>query len=245
MVPQAGNKIYDEAFGKAAAPFVLLLDDLPTEKKNYPYHIFMDNLFTSFNILKCLKQRGYHGTGTIRDNRIPKDCPLPNKAMMKKMVRGTAVAAIEKEDGILVCKWVDNNVVSVASTANGLQPTTRIKRFCRKSRKNISVPQPMLIHQYNKYMGGTDRMDEDIGQRRISIRGKKWWRPLFTWLIDAAINNAWLTYRQVNPGCQKLEFRRSVVQCYLERYKTTMKSPGPSTSSGPRSSRVPIDIRYD
>lgn len=216
-MPQAGNKIYDEAFGKAAAPFVLLLDDLPTENKNYPYHIFMDNLFTSFNLLKCLKQRGYHGTGTIHDNRIPKDCPLPNKAVMKKIERDKAVAATEKRRWNPICKWVDNNVVSVASTVYGLQPTIRIKRFCRKLRKNITIPQQMLIHQYNKYMGGTDRMDEDISHRRINIRGKEWWWPLFTWQIDAAINNAWLTYRQaVNSSCQKLEFRRSVEQCYLK-----------------------------
>jgi len=39
-------------------------------------------------------------------------------------------------------------------------------------------------------MGGTDRMDENIAMYRIGIRGKKWWWPLFTWLLDAAIHNA-------------------------------------------------------
>ncbi|CAH2101235.1 unnamed protein product [Euphydryas editha] len=69
---QASNKTYDETFGKAAAPLILLLDNLPREKQNYPYHIYMDNLFTILNLLKYLKERGYHGTGTIRENRIPK-----------------------------------------------------------------------------------------------------------------------------------------------------------------------------
>jgi len=36
----------------------------------------------------------------------------------------------------------------------------------------MNVPQPALIGVYNKNMGGTDRMDQDINQYCIGIRGK-------------------------------------------------------------------------
>lgn len=48
------------------------------------------------------------------------------------------------------------------------------------------------MNLYNKYMGGTDRMDEDIARHRIGVRSKKWYWPLLTWLVDTGIHNAWV-----------------------------------------------------
>ncbi|CAH1391341.1 unnamed protein product [Nezara viridula] len=67
-----------------------------------------------------------------RDNRIPKDFPLENVAAMKKTHSGIATAALEKEDSILICMWLDSNVVSVVSIAHGLQPMAR-KDDCQKA----------------------------------------------------------------------------------------------------------------
>ncbi|KAF2884261.1 hypothetical protein ILUMI_21913 [Ignelater luminosus] len=86
-------------------------DELPDDKESYPPHIVTENLFTSLNLLKHLKQRGYSRTGTIRENRIPKDCILLAHEQMKKMKRGTLRGAIEKRDGIFIGKWMDNSVV--------------------------------------------------------------------------------------------------------------------------------------
>ena len=60
------------SLAKAAAPLMLMIDDLPEEKKHMPYHFYFDNLFTGMNLLADLKDRGYAATGTIRDNRLPK-----------------------------------------------------------------------------------------------------------------------------------------------------------------------------
>lgn len=239
------NPEYDEIFGKATAPLISFLDEIPDEKKHFPYHIVTDNLFTSLNLLKHLKERGYSGTGTMRKNRIPKDCSLPTNDQMKKMERGTFLSAIEKKDGIFVGKWMDNSVVTVASNSLGLQPVKQVKRFSRKEKKQIYVPQPALIGTYNRAMGGTDRMDQDISQYRISIRGKKWYWALLTWLLDTAINNAWHIYKLTGRKITKLDFRREIVLTYLTRYKTSIKSIGPTAMSSKKSSRVLDDIKYD
>lgn len=115
---------------------ISFLDELPDHKRSYPYHIITDNLFTSFNLLKHLKERGYSGTGTIRKNRIPKDCLLPSHEQMMKMDRGIFRSTIEKNDGILVGKWMDNNVVAVASNSLGESPIKHVKRYSSKE-KNI------------------------------------------------------------------------------------------------------------
>lgn len=51
---------------------------------------------------------------------------MPNKAAMKKMETGMAVAFIDKDD-ILICKWVDSNFIFVASTAHGWQQMAGVK----------------------------------------------------------------------------------------------------------------------
>ncbi|KAF2889295.1 hypothetical protein ILUMI_16878, partial [Ignelater luminosus] len=156
------NPEYDRVFGMVTAPIISFLDELPDDKKSYPYHIVTDNLLTSLNLLKHLRERGYSGTGTIRKNRISKDCILPSHEQMKKMKRGTFRAAIEKRDGIFIGKWIDNSVVAVASNSLGENSVKSVKRFSTKEKKHINILQPAVIGTYNKNMGDTNRMDQDI-----------------------------------------------------------------------------------
>jgi len=80
------------------------------------------------------------------------------------------------------------------------------------------------------------------------IRGKKWWWPIFTWILDTALHNAWILAKGAGSNMPQLEFRRLVAQTYLQRYGTMPKSAGrPSTSkaSSLRDSRVSDDISFD
>lgn len=108
--------LYPELYGKNSAPLFSMLDDLDDEKRHMPYCISFDILFTSTRVLLGLKQRGYHGTGTIREIMIPKSCPLPDKKALKKKQRGHIESIKLEGANIYVTKWIDNAVVSVAST---------------------------------------------------------------------------------------------------------------------------------
>lgn len=77
-----GNEIYETFFGKSASPLVLMLEEL--RHSNLPYNIHVDNLFTGFNLFAYLRYLGYGAVGTIRENRIPKSCPLLNKKSFSK-----------------------------------------------------------------------------------------------------------------------------------------------------------------
>lgn len=220
---------YDKKYGKSTAPLVSMLDHLP--EKELPYQLFTDNLFTSFNLMTDMRKRGYGVTGTMRINRIPKDIPLPGKQIMEKKGRGAFVSKISKEDGVIVVRWTDNAVVSVASTTYGVQPLCSALRYSKEQKKKIDVEQPYLISMYNKYMGGTDRMDQDLARNRISIRGKKWYWPLLTWLIDAAVQNAWTLYKCTGKKITNLQFRRKLANTYLKRYGVPRKQKGRPSSS--------------
>ncbi|KAI4469524.1 transposase is4 [Holotrichia oblita] len=160
---------FEERFGKNAAPFDSMLENLPNPKLSYKF--YLDNLFTSVTLFNFLRVNGYGGTGTFREDRIPLSCPLASKKDLKKKgERGSSVSALEKTHGILFVKWTDNNVVTVGSTCHGVAPIANVRRYSQAEKKYVQVTRPSLVGSYNNYMGGTDLMDENIACYRIGIR---------------------------------------------------------------------------
>lgn len=111
---------------------------------------------------------GHNGTGTIRENRIPRNTVMETNKYMSKAERGKSIAAH------CVTKWTDNRCVVVASTVHGMQPISICTRFSRVERTRIEDDRPNAVAMYNKNMGGTDRMEQNIGYNRIGMRKEKW-----------------------------------------------------------------------
>lgn len=223
---------FEERFGKCAAPLINMIDDMPDHMRSLPFSFYFDNLFTSIPLLSYLKSRGYNATGTFRQNRIPSNCPITKKNIMKKKQRGTA-------EGF---QLVDNSVVTVASTVHGVNPKSNATRYSREARKKIVVPRPCSVTEYNKYMCGVDRFDQNISLYRIKCRGKKWWSCIFTWLIDACLQNAWLLHRKVHQKMTQFEFRRQVAIYYCNHFGEASKSSGPRSAH--RKAYDETSVRY-
>lgn len=242
------NPEYDKKFGKAAAPLMKMIDNMPSTVQMLPMRFYFDNLFTSFHLLTNLKERGYQGTGTVRENRLPKDIPLQgSKSMLKTAQRGDSCFTQSEEQKIIVVRWKDNSVVTAMSTVHGVSPAANVSRYSATEKKVVQVPRPAIFTQYNKFMGGTDLMDQNVNTYRISIRGKKWWWCIFSYLIDVSICNAWVLTRQAGDDINQLDFRRQIVQTYLTRYRNMPRKAGrTATSKQSRTgNRVSDDIRYD
>ena len=116
----------------------------------------------------------------------------------------------------------------------------------------VNIIQPYLIHKYNLGMGGVDRLDRDVSDYRINIRSKKWWWPLFTFILDATIHNSWLLYKasaaNIHSPLDHLSFRRELVKAYLQRYQAVRPAQSLAAASGPRRSldnQVSPDVRFD
>ncbi|KAJ8934050.1 hypothetical protein NQ314_013611 [Rhamnusium bicolor] len=163
-----GNESYGALFGKSSSPLVLMLEELP--EKNLSYSIHIDNLFTGLDLLSYLKHLGYNGIGTIRDNRISKSCPLVNKQEFAKKERGAIQHVLDKNDGIILVRWKDNAVVTMASTIAGVSPMGNVRRYSQQEKRHIQVNRPFCIEQYNNHM-----MDQSVAAYRINIRSKKWY----------------------------------------------------------------------
>lgn len=238
-----GDENMESDLGKAASTVMHLIGGYSDSTKVLPYHFFFDNFFTTVPLLVELAKRGYDGTGTIRDNRLDKNCPLPSIAQIDKKERGTASSVSGKihSKDIKVTRWKDNAVVTVCSTIHGENPTGKVKRWSKKDNKHVQIDIPKAVQVYNSNMGGTDRMDQNINAYRIGIRGKKWWWCLFTWMVDAAMHNAWQIARSRGTNIDQLMFRREVAMTYLLVYKLEPKTPGRRRLSVPGVN----EMRYD
>lgn len=196
-----------------------LLSKLPN---GFKVHVYIDNFFTSLRLLTALKESGHQGTGTIRANRVEK-APLESLQSIKSKPRGSYHQITDKKSGITLVRYNDNNVVTLASSAEGVLPLGSAQRWSSSQKKKIAIPQPLCIQQYNRYMGGTDRLDQNVGCYRISINRKKWYWQLMMWPLNVSVNNAFQLYKlspdgQENRSLDYLAFIRVITTTYLGKY---------------------------
>lgn len=213
------------------------------------YVVYFDNFFTSLRLLQHLSASGIKATGTVRVNRI-EDCPVMAVDKVKKLARGTFDHRLDSTSNIAVVRWHDNSVVTLASNCHGVEPVGSAKRWSSAEKCRVDITQPYVVSQYNKYMGGVDRMDQNIATYRISIRSRKWWWPLFAYLLDVAMQNAWIIYRQTEGARRRqldqLEFRRDICSIYYTRYSLVRPSVGrPFGRPKHLDKRAPEEIRSD
>ncbi|XP_064486010.1 piggyBac transposable element-derived protein 2-like [Ornithodoros turicata] len=132
---------------------------------NSGYKIFFDNYFTSVKLLEHLSEMGYCATGTVRENRVD-GCPLKPKSQVKKLERASYDYRTRKN--VLVVRWIDNSVVTVATNYDGTD-VGATKRWSREERKQATVPQPKVVAHYNKGMRGVDNIDQQVATYRIKM----------------------------------------------------------------------------
>ena len=220
-----------------------LISELPENKQ---YDLYFDNLFTSLPLMDELTKRRIGGTGTIRNNRIEK-CPLEDIKSIKKKRRGTF--DFQNSKNLKMVRWNDNSVVTFASNQHGIEPVAQAKRWSYNDKRFVEIDQPHVVSQYNKFMGGTDRMDQNLSQYRCSIRSKKWWWALFLFGLETSVQNAWILYRLCPSNDSKkmdlLQFRREICQTYFSKYSKRENSSLAAGKSKKLSKRVSSDVRYD
>ncbi len=212
------------------------------------HEIYFDNFFTSIELLTLLKEKKIKATGTVRVNRTG-HCPLIDpKVMEKEKERGFHDFQFDKANEVMFVRWKDSKAVTVGTNFSTVTPLGKAKRYSAKEKKEISIPIPKLIQEYNSYMGGVDLLDKQVSLYRIRIRSKKWWWPLFTQMIDIAVVNTWRIYQVANSEekyASCLQTRRRIVLYYLsKRTSSVPKRPGPQASKL-MGGRVNDSIRLD
>jgi len=173
---------------------------------NAGHTLFFDNYFTSYHLMCHLRNLGYDAIGTVRENRTGK-CPVKTVNSMKKEVRGSY--DFRSKDKVLVIRWNDNAVVTIASNFGSVDEG-RVPRWSHAEKKKIHVSRPTLFQTYNEGMGGVDQINQQVACYRTRFRQRKWWWPIFIYLVDVTVVNAWYLMRKVHGRTDSLlDFRRS------------------------------------
>lgn len=209
---------------------------------SYQYHtFFFDNFFTSVKLLETLSDRGVRATGTVRDNRIgeAKHRLIASKTMKRKQTRGNFEYCCNGK--VYIAKWNDNAVVNVASNCYTHEPVLSVSRRVKGS-SQVTVSQPHLVRRYNEGMGGVDLMDRLLAGYRPTVRGKKWWWPLFLNVVNVSVVAAWrLHCTFATQKMDHLTFLREITLCLL---KTELIEPRRQVGGGPHPP-LPDYLRFD
>ena len=168
-----------------------LCESLPT---GIPFKIFADNYFVSLPLVTKLRERGFHFTGTFRQNRIPIN--FESDKTLKAQGRGSSDYKVNEDGNMIAVKWFDNRSVHLISTYAGVEEPRQIQRYDRKSKEYVSITCPEIITEYNAFMGGIDLMDSLVSLYKYKFRSIRW--PMFIWhhMTHLALVNAWLFYRR-------------------------------------------------
>ena len=67
---------------------------------------------------------------------------------------------------------------SLVSVVHPVMPIVKATRLIAKDARKKQVDQLFTVSQSNHFMGGIDRMDQNIDNYRMGVPSKKWW-----WLV--------------------------------------------------------------
>ena len=166
---------------------------------NQGYHLYIDNFYTSSALVKYLFEQGVPTTGTIRENSRGFPANMKNGSQWSKasnVKRGSM--HWERDPPILSLQWLDNKVVSLLTTIENANDSLQVKRKTRTAGvwSTKVVRQPQAIATYNKYMNGVDRSDQILATNNVLRKCMKWWKTLFFHLIDIAVVNSFILFRE-------------------------------------------------
>ena len=88
----------------------------------------------------------------------------------------------------LVC-WKDRDIVYCLTN----ETSTEGEDICIRRTKEglVNLKRPIVVQQYNQYMGGVDLADMRSLHCNSTIMGQnRWWLKLFFYLLDVGTSNA-------------------------------------------------------
>ena len=70
-----------------------------------------------------------------------------------------------------------------------------------------NVPCPPLLPDYQQYMRGVDRGDQLISCYNIGRRSKKWWKRVFSYIIECLLLHAYILEHYAQPSMHDLSLQ--------------------------------------
>ncbi len=217
------------------------------------YRLFCDNYFTSPSLVDHLLDYGIYYTGTVRTNRTG-NLPLRSKGLFKKTSRGTMEGYSTTDGRMCLVKWNDNSMVTMISSAyDWKEPPGKVLRWNKEQKAKTEVECPSPVIQYNKSMGGVDKLDFLMSLYRIHLKSKKWPLRVIFHFIDLAVVTSWLQYKRdcvsygipLKDQMPLLYFRLEISECLIKCGSIPLLLPSPGRPRVVAQRHLPNDVRFD
>ncbi|CAG5136607.1 unnamed protein product [Candidula unifasciata] len=159
----------------------------PTSTHQLYHHLFADRFYTSLPLIQFLLSMKLNYTGTVNKNRKG----LPQQLKQQPTIFGTPRWLVNNEQNILCVSWRDKNSKKpcILLTTNGSSTFEEGQKGSQK------VQKPSPIHSYNMSMNGCDRLDQMVSYySNHNRKTKKWWKKVFTWIVEVTQVNAYILY---------------------------------------------------
>lgn len=191
----------------------------------------MDIFYNSVGLTRFLKEQGRTDVfGTL--NRRRKDTPPDIKVLVERRMKKDEIVARHCSN-ITVLSWKDVKLVTLISTYHKADTAPG-------QRAGVACNKPLVVHSYNKYMGGIDLKDQKLSMYLLERkRGIKWYVKVFRRLLNISILNTFIIYRANSQDhSRKLthrEYRYALAKALSRRHiYTTRIRPPIEHSSGER-----------
>lgn len=189
--------------------------------------MYFDNFFSSVDLLLDLLRVGLYGCGTLRSDR--KGFPKDLKPLVKKGLGQRGEFRVKQDKNLTISLWQDNRPVVVIATNSDPSQTTTVARKGRDG-STSSIPCPLSVNLYNKFMGGVDRNDQVRQYYSIRLKGRKYYKYIWWFLLDVAITNAYILCKSDTdlsvPSVK--EFRVDLAKALIANYCSRKRAGRPS-----------------
>ena len=195
----------------------------------------MDNFFSSVALANYLKTKSTYTIGTARVGYKGWPLQLKNTKVLNKSLKRGAHKSVSLENGVQCLVWKDKKTVAFINTISNPDSEAQVSRRNKDgSRSQISCPESVQL--YNANMGGVDLFHSRRKTYSCSRKSKKWWLRLFYFLLDTAVVNSYILYKET-PGTKPLTLKEFVValsenmmSAYSLRKRRTFTAEAPSAS---------------
>lgn len=152
------------------------------------YTIYCDNYFSSVKLFNDLLKDSIYACGTLRSNRV--GYPQEFKPFVKKGLQERGQYIQIQQGNLVFSLWQDNKPVSMLST--NCQIGEGSVQRTQKNGSKLSLPCPLNIIEYNKYMGGVDHSDQLRQYYCVRLKNHKFYKYIFFFLLEVTLANAYI-----------------------------------------------------
>ena len=149
---------------------------------------FFDDYFSTVPLAQFLRMKNTYCVATARMDRTAWPTNLKNKKTLKQHLKRGDHRSQIISPGVQCFMWTDKKVVPFINTICNPSSLTTVKRK-KKDGSTVNVSCPLSVQLYNKYMGGVDMADQLRKAYSCRRRSRKWWLPLFYFMVDISVNS--------------------------------------------------------